>query len=155
VVHYYGPKVPLGPLDYIATMIIIGLVIFEGKADNEQFEFQEVKYDMINQGIPKEELPYPYSDGFLHSGLFALSRHPNYFAEQGIWIVFNLYVISASGYKDFYSWSIIGGLNLVFIFVISVDLQEGITKKKWPIYNKYIMQVPKLFPYGSGMHLDD
>lgn len=102
VVHYYGTcrpggPAPLQPLDWVATLLIIGLVCFEAQADNEQFEFQEIKYGYLRAGVRPADLPFPYSVGFLTSGLFALSRHPNYFAEQSIWVVFNLYVFAAAG----------------------------------------------------------
>lgn len=49
----------------------------------------------------------------------------------------------------------VGAAMLIVIFLISVDLQEGITKAKWPLYHEYIKQVPRLFPYGVGMRFQD
>ena len=70
VVNFYSKKnvVPLNALDAIATFLIIFLVSFEGKADNDQFEFQEKKYAMLNSGVAAKDLPQPYADGFLHTG---------------------------------------------------------------------------------------
>jgi steroid 5-alpha reductase family enzyme len=49
---------------------------------------------------PDERKKSPHKDikdGFLQSGLFFYSRHPNYFAEQAMWIVIYLFTISVTG----------------------------------------------------------
>ena len=130
--------------------LILGLITFEGIADHEQYEFQTEKYEMLNEGVPAKELPEPFADGFIHSGLFALTRHPNYFAEQTIWVLLNGFPILAAGELSF-NWSMLGCVFLIALFQGSIDLQESITKNKWPKYHDYIAQVPQLLPYGRGM----
>ena len=53
-----------------------------------------------NKMTPDERKKSPHKDikdGFLQSGLFFYSRHPNYFAEQAMWIVIYLFTITVTG----------------------------------------------------------
>jgi len=38
-----------------------------------------------------------YKQGFNTSGLFKFSRHPNFFAEQGVWVSFGLFGVLGLG----------------------------------------------------------
>jgi steroid 5-alpha reductase family enzyme len=144
---------PLGIVDIIAAGLFLGLVILEGMADNEQFDFQTEKYRLLKiYNNNKARLPFPYSLGFNTQGVFALSRHPNYFAEQSLWVVMHLFTFSALGYIPL-TWHLGGCIVLIGIFASSLPLAERITLEKWPMYKKYQEQVPPLFPYGSGMKM--
>jgi len=150
-----GTAAPVGIADLILTCAILGLIGLEGVSDQEQFDFQEEKYALLNLGVPKENLPVPFDDGFLHDGVFAWSRHPNYFAEQSIWVLMNLYPVLAAGGAFELNWAMGGVLVLIALFQGSIDLMETITKAKWPRYHKYIEQVPQLLPYGRGIKDED
>ncbi|KAJ3008686.1 UNVERIFIED_CONTAM: hypothetical protein HDU68_002994, partial [Siphonaria sp. JEL0065] len=69
------------PLDSIATITFVTLLILETVADQQQWNFQQTKWGMIKKGRKLQNLPAPYNVGFLTTGLFAFSRHPNFFAE--------------------------------------------------------------------------
>ena len=44
-----------------------------------------------------EDLGPVYGKGFVHTGLWGRSRHPNYACEQSIWVVFYLFTGAATG----------------------------------------------------------
>jgi steroid 5-alpha reductase family enzyme len=58
--------------------LFVFFLAIETIADNQQWNFQQSKRNLI----PKQEhLKADYKRGFLTQGLFAYSRHPNFFAE--------------------------------------------------------------------------
>jgi steroid 5-alpha reductase family enzyme len=71
-------------------------------------------------------------------------RHPNYSAEQGIWIVFYFFSVAATGL--WVNWSIAGALLLVLLFKGSSDFSEGVSAEKYPMYKKYQEQVGRFLP---------
>lgn len=146
-----GKAEKFGALDAVATVLILALVALEAVADNEQFDFQTEKYRLLKEvKNDKRKLPFPYNVGFCTTGVFALSRHPNYFAEQSIWVVMNLYAVAAAGSLGFH-WCMVGCIFLILIFSQSLPLAERITSEKWPLYKEYQKQVPSLFPIGRGV----
>ena len=90
----------------------------------------------------------PYAAGFLHTGLWARSRHPNYFAEQGIWIAFYFFSVAASG--QWINWSVSGCLLLVILFRGSSSFSEEISAGKYPEYLRYQQAVPRFIPIGGS-----
>ena len=58
-------------------------VVIEFIADQQQYDFQTEKYERIS----KNKALGIYEDGFVSTGLWAFMRHPNYAAEQSIWII--------------------------------------------------------------------
>jgi steroid 5-alpha reductase family enzyme len=82
--------------------------------------------------------------GFITTGLFAYSRHPNFFAEQSIW--FMLYQWSCFATNNLYSYTGLGSLLLVMLFQGSTWLTEGITVGKYPEYREYQKQVGMFIP---------
>ena len=94
----------------------------------------------IMAGYDKAEL----ERGFLTSGLWGYSRHPNFAAEQSIW--FFLYQWGCFATKNLYSWSGVGALSLVLLFQGSTWLTELITSGKYPEYREYQRQVGMFVP---------
>ena len=121
--------------------MILGLVYMETVADQQQYDYQTEKYKRINNG---EKLEGIYAKGFTHTGLWAIMRHPNYAAEQAIWIVFYGFSVIATG--EIINWSIIGALLLVVLFKSSSDFSEEISEKKYPEYSKYQASVGRFIP---------
>ena len=87
-----------------------------------------------------EKLSGDYKRGFVSTGLWSISRHPNFASEQLIWIVFYLFSISATG--NIFNWSIIGCVLLVILFYNSAQFSEGISSAKYPEYKTYQKNVP-------------
>lgn len=75
-----------------------------------------------------QELTGDYKKGFLDKGLWAVSRHPKYFAEQAIWVCFYLFSVAAGG--QWFNWSTGDG----------------------DLYNRYIFlfHPPQSRPYQAG-----
>jgi len=82
--------------------------------------------------------------GFLNKGLWSMSRHPNFFGEQAVWLSFFVFSIAASG--RFVNVSIIGVMLLMLLFQSSADFSEEISAKKYPAYKEYQRTTPKFFP---------
>ncbi|MEM7476892.1 MAG: DUF1295 domain-containing protein [Planctomycetota bacterium] len=133
--------VPLGMLDYVAAIALLIFIIYEAIADKQQWEFQ-VKKHAASQG--DMELHPELAKGFLDRGLWAWSRHPNYFAEQSIWICFYLFSVTASG--QWINWSILGSLLLILLFRGSSTFSEEITASKYPGYAEYQHRVARFLP---------
>ena len=133
--------------DFIIAALLLGFIILETIADKQQMEFQVTKYKLLNQGKKLEDLPKPYNLGFSTDGLWARSRHPNYFAEQSIWIVLYLFCISAGVTNYiFFNWTLIGSMFLILLFIGSSSFSEGISLQKYPVYQDYIEKVSKFIP---------
>jgi steroid 5-alpha reductase family enzyme len=134
-------NIPIGILDYILAAIFVVLVIMEYIADNQQYYYQEEKYRQKKIG----KVANFYKIGFTHTGLWAYMRHPNYSAEQAIWIVFYFFSVIAT--NIWLNWSIAGALLLVLLFKGSSDFSEEETEKKYPLYKKYIKEVGRFVPF--------
>jgi steroid 5-alpha reductase family enzyme len=131
---------PLGLWDYLLAAVYVGLVIMEYIADQQQYDFQTEKYRRINAGEPLGD----YADGFVQTGLWSKMRHPNYFAEQSIWVVFYLFSVAATG--EWLNWTLAGSVLLIILFKGSSDFSEEISAKKYPAYKEYQKKVGRFIP---------
>jgi len=132
---------PICIIDYAAAGLLLFFILYETIADEQHWQYQSKKWDSINNG---EELSEDHKKGFLDKGLWAYSRHPNYFAEQAIWVSFYLFSVAASG--QWFNWSIAGSLLLIVLFQGSSDFSEEISSGKYPHYKKYQKQVRRFLP---------
>ena len=135
---------PFGWGDAVAAALMLGFIVYETVADEQQWSFQSAKWIMIREGKKLEELPAPYNKGFNTQGLWGVSRHPNYFAEQAIWCC--LYLFTVSGGVGIVNWSLIGALLLIVLFLGSSAFGEEISASKYPEYQKYCREVSRFFP---------
>ncbi len=133
--------------DAVVAALLLGFIIFETIADKQQMDFQTKKYELLKQGKKLEDLPNPYHLGFNTRGLWKRSRHPNYFAEQSIWVVLYLFTISGAVTNYFFfNWTLVGSMLLILLFIGSSSFSEGISLKKYPAYQDYIHKVSKYAP---------
>ena len=136
--------VPFGWIDAVAAVLMAGFILYETIADEQQWAFQTKKWSMIKSGQRLEELPAPYNKGFNTLGLWSVSRHPNYLAEQSIWVC--LYLFSVGAGVGVLNWSMAGALLLIVLFIGSSNLAEEISAGKYPEYAAYCRQVSRFFP---------
>ena len=88
-------------------------------------------------------------DGFITSGLWSVSRHPNYFGEIVLWIG-----VAIIAYPTLYGWQYISLISPLFVYLLltrvsGVTLLEEHAEKKWGKDKKYISykeKTPELFP---------
>lgn len=132
--------IPLNAIDYILAGVVVVLIYIEYTADQQQYDFQTEKYRRINAG---EDLDH-YADGFVSTGLWSKVRHPNYAAEQSIWIVF--YLLGAHATGEWINWTIAGCILLVILFKGSSDFSEEISSNKYPNYKDYQKKVGRFIP---------
>ena len=135
---------PLGMWDAAITVLFIGFLLLETIADQQQWNYHREKNRRKRNG---EELGTKYNRGFVKEGLWAWMRHPNYMAEQAIWVCFYLFSISATGH--WFNWSISGCLLLLVLFRGSSDFSEKISASKYPEYENYRNSTGRFLP-GTG-----
>lgn len=130
---------PLGWSTWIGLAIWIIGFSFEVIADAQKSRF---KADPANEGK------------FIQSGLWSVSRHPNYFGEILLWV--GVLVIAAPALQG---WQWIAVLSPIFVFVLltrvsGIPLLEAKAKRKWgddPEYQAYRARTPRLIPrLGAG-----
>ena len=141
IVAWQGADRPLGGWDYFLAALFVGLVVMETIADQQQYDFQQEKYRRINAGLPLEGI---YAKGFCAEGLWGRMRHPNYAAEQSIWLVFYLFSVVATG--RWVNWSLAGVILLMLLFLGSSDFSEKISAGKYPGYADYQKKVSRFVP---------
>ncbi|MFN8310045.1 MAG: DUF1295 domain-containing protein [Chitinophagales bacterium] len=127
--------------DGLLAAIFIGLVVIETIADQQQWNYQTEKHRRMQSGEPLGEY---YGKGFVHTGLWKWVRHPNYAAEQSIWITFFLFSVVATG--RYMNWSVTGVLLLLLLFQGSADFSEEISSGKYPGYRDYVRDTPRFLP---------
>lgn len=127
--------------DYLLAILIVVLIILEMIADQQQWVFQNKKYELIRSG---QALMEPYKKGFLDAGLWGIVRHPNYASEQGIWLAFYFFSVIATGH--WINWSLTGVILLILLFKGSADFSEEISANKYPGYKDYIKRVGRFIP---------
>lgn len=140
-VAWQGADTPLGWPDYLVAVLLLGFLVMETVADNQHYAFQTEKHRRLKAG---EALDGAYADGFCQSGLWARLRHPNYAAEQAIWLCFYLFSVSATG--RWINWSLAGAVLLLLLFQGSADFSEGISARKYPKYAEYRKRVGRFLP---------
>lgn len=130
--------------DRIVAVLFVVLLGFETIADQQQWNFQNYKYSFS----PPERARHSNKDvvnGFLTTGLFTYTRHPNYFCEQSIWVVVYLFSTNSSD-ASLVNWTIFGVIQLIALFAGSMSFSEGITAKKYPAYLTYQKKVSQCIP---------
>lgn len=125
-----------GTWDLILTIVFLALLAFETVADQQQWNFYKRKHAAIAAGKAPES-------NFLTKGLFSISRHPNFFAEQSQWWVIFFFAVAAGGAL----WTVIGAALLTILFIGSTRFTEGISVSKYPEYREYQARVSPIIPW--------
>lgn len=129
---------PLNALDYAAATLFLAFFLGEAIADEQQWRFQTEKKKRQASGERSGK-------GFITTGLFRYSRHPNFFCEQGMWWSFYLFAVAASGH--WVHWPIAGAAILTLLFQGSTTLTERITLRKYPDYADYQRTTSRMVPW--------
>ena len=130
---YYENQEPLSFRDYLLTLITALLLVLEAVADQQQWDFQTEKARKIKNG----EKP---KIGFLTTGLFRYSRHPNFFAEVSFWWCLYFFTYSLN-------ISIIGTVWYILQFHASTDFTEKLSASKYPEYKDYQRTTSRIIPW--------
>jgi steroid 5-alpha reductase family enzyme len=133
----YMNNLPLNVYDLAALFLFLNFFTLEVVADEQQWAFQTKKYELKSKNSP---LYGEYADGFLSSGLFAYSRHPNYVGEFSMWWCIYLFSVAVQGNN----WTVIGSVLLTLLFLGSTAFTEYISVEKYPKYKQYQAKVPAL-----------
>lgn len=135
--------------DFAFSRTLMALVLLEFFADQQQWTFQNAKKSY--QTTAKVPEGYERADldrGFLTSGLFRWSRHPNFAAEQAVWL--SVYQWASFETYTLYNWTFLGAFSYLILFQASTWFTESISAGKYPEYKDYQARVgkfvPKLFP---------
>ncbi|HEX2900375.1 MAG TPA: DUF1295 domain-containing protein, partial [Bacteroidia bacterium] len=106
-----GAETALYWADYLLAALFLAALVVETVADQQQWTYQNEKHRRKAAG---EKLTGEYALGFAYRGLWKWMRHPNYAAEQAIWIIFYFFSVAATG--RWFNWSVAGCILLLLLF---------------------------------------
>jgi steroid 5-alpha reductase family enzyme len=118
---------PFGLLDVIAAVVMAGSIWIEKRADDELRRFRAEGHG---------------PQAILKTGLWAWSRHPNYFGEMGFWWGLWLFGVSANPAW----WTIIGPVSITLMFrFVSLPMVETRMLERRPDYAAHTRTTPLVF----------
>jgi steroid 5-alpha reductase family enzyme len=111
-------------------------------------DYQKAKKSYLKTAkVPHKFEQIDLDRGFIVTGFWAWSRHPNFAAEQAVWVV--LYQWSVWATQGLYNWSGVGAMGYLLLFQASTWFTELITAGKYPEYKEYQLRVGKFLPRFS------
>lgn len=120
---------PFGLLDLLAAAVTLGAILIETLADRQLHAFSARR----KPGT------------FIQEGLWAWSRHPNYFGELSFWWGLMLFGLAAA--PAAWPWVIPGALAMTLMFCFaSIPLMEQRSLARRPGYADYRRRVSALVP---------
>jgi len=129
---------PFTGWDLVLSVLFVAFLAWETIADQQQWNFHQRKKATVAAG----KMP---SENFCTTGLFSVSRHPNFFAEQSQWWTLFFFSVAATG--SLLQWVVIGPLLLTSIFIGSTRFTEQISVSKYPEYAEYQKRVAPVVPW--------
>ena len=129
-----GAKADLGAVGIVGAALWLAGFVIEVVADQQKSTFRA---DATNNGR------------FISTGLWAWSRHPNYFGEITLWLGLAILAVPALD-----GWQYVTLVSPIFVFVLltrisGVPLLERRGMKRWgdePDYREYVATTPVLIP---------
>ncbi|OSC99922.1 DUF1295-domain-containing protein [Trametes coccinea BRFM310] len=153
----------LSTSDYVLATLALIDIAAEFVADNQQYSFQTYKRLGVHAqnewpGARIKWTPADAKRGFVTRGLWAWSRHPNFFCEQSFWVIINLFPLLApewpshsvvSPNSSFIPlWPLAPALVLCTLFFSSTLFTESISLSKYPeAYRAYQKRVSMFVPF--------
>ncbi len=134
---------PLNGWDVLFAVLFLVFLVGEFVADQQQWNFHRAKRAAGGDLAP----------GFVSTGLFRFSRHPNFFSEQAQWWV--LYLMGATAavasglgfWGGALNWTVVGAALLSILFIGSTVFTESISAAKYPAYREYQRTTSMLVPW--------
>jgi len=124
------PARPLGALDAVAAAIACGAIAIEATADRQLRAFLRTRRDPA---------------AVLDSGLWGMSRHPNYFGEILFW--WGLYAFGLAANRG-WAWTFVGPLSITALFVlVSVPWMDRRMRSRHPAWAERMRTTPALVPW--------
>ncbi len=138
-----NPK--LSYYDLAFSRALIGLVVVEYFADNQMWNYQQAKKSyQATAKVPEGYTRAQVDRGFITSGLWGWSRHPNFAAEQTIWVL--LYVWGCVESQTYLNWTAAGAISYLLVFAGSTPITEWVTSGKYSEYKLYQKRVGRFLP---------
>jgi steroid 5-alpha reductase family enzyme len=120
---------PFGAVDVLATAVTLGAIALEATADRQLRRFV---------------LSDPSPGTTLRTGVWAWSRHPNYFGEVSFWWGLALFALAAA---PEWTWAWLGPAAMMLLFVfVSVPLIEKRMAARRTAWADYRRRAPALVP---------
>lgn len=124
--------VPLGGLAYLGILLWVAGMLIEVTADTQKSNFRK---------IPENR------DRFITSGIWAWSRHPNYFGEITLWLGLSLVAVPVLS-----GWQLATMISPIFVYLLltrvsGIPMLEDMARKKWgsdPEFIAYTESTPAL-----------
>jgi len=141
--------------DGLFSKLIFLLVLVEFFADQQQWNFHQAKEKYKQTAkVPKEHgyTREQLDRGFNTSGLWAWSRHPNFAAEQAVWVA--LYQWCCCESETYMNWCFGAALSYMVLFQSSTWLTELLSARKYPDYRIYQERVGRFLPKRATVSMD-
>ncbi len=134
---YRHQDTAFGSWDVVLAVLFVAFLVGETAADQQQWDFQQWKKAEIAAGREP-------SSRFRQTGLFRVSRHPNFFFENAQWWTIAAFgVVAARGVE----WTVVGIVLLLAVFIGSTQFTEQISKSKYPEYAEYQRRTSAVIPW--------
>jgi len=131
-------ETPFGLFDGVLTVLFLGFLLGETVADQQQWTFHVGKRRELAAGRDP-------SPRFARTGLWRLSRHPNFFFENAQWWVIFAFGAVAAG--SVLQWTVVGIALLLAVFIGSTNFTESISRSKYPEYAEYQRTTSAVIPW--------
>ncbi len=126
--------VPLGTFAVFGALVWLGGFVIEVVADRQKRQFRSQSENQHR---------------FIQSGLWAWSRHPNYFGEIVLWVGISLIALPVLE-----GWQWVTLISPVFVYVLltrisGISMLEARAERAWgedPEYRAYKARTPELIP---------
>ncbi len=120
---------PLGWLDLLAFAVTLGAILIEMFADLQ-----------LHAYLRRRE-----PGGIINSGLWAWSRHPNYFGELAFWWGLMLFGLAAA--PQHWWWVMPGAVAMsVMFWFVSIPMMDQRSLQRRPAYAEHMRKVSGLIP---------
>jgi len=156
--HVMNGPAELNVWDIIVGFGFVAFFAMETIADLQHWDFHERKYS-VDTEVRKNHPDSDVRDGFYQHGLFQFCRHPNYFAEQSMWIMVYCFTLTRASSESLFSldWGnnfvnpyFLGAFLLITLFQGSMAFSEEITASKYPEYKRYQSTTSQCIPFFTA-----